>query len=91
MSDTVTPWELDHVVEEVTTLPPDHLAIIQVVKGIDANKARALIDQIPEAFRDRIMLLVGHDSVLTVEEAVLEINRQQSQRPLRQVRDAPQA
>lgn len=95
MTDRITSWELDRVVEEVTTLPPDHLAIVQVRNSIDKDKAHALLSQIPEKFRGRVMLLVGHDEVFTVDEAVLlaarEAVRQERGISPRPVRDAPQA
>ncbi len=94
---SVTQWELDHVVDEITTLPPGHLAIIQVKTSIDRTRAHALLDQVPEAFKDRIMLLVGANEIFTVDEAVLlaareAVRQEQRGRPApRAIRDAPQA
>lgn len=91
----VTRYELDTVVEEITLLPPDHYALVQVTRSIDPDKAQALRDHLPEEVRDRVILLVGHDKVFTVDEAVLVVAaekvRQERTGIPRPVRDAPQA
>lgn len=92
---TTTRYELDTLIEDLTVLGPDDLAIVQVAEGINQDKAEELLRHIPEAFQGRILLLVGYEQVLTVEEATLEVARahvrhEQGRGP-RPIRDSPQA